>query len=202
MKIFCIGRNYTDHIHELKNEVPESMVIFMKPETSLHDISLPWSIPDFSNDIHFECEIVLKVSKKGTKIQLEQAEDYFDEISLGIDFTARDLQSRLKEKGLPWEKAKAFDGSALVGDFVSKKNYDLNNVNFKLLKNNMVVQNGYTSQMIHSFSSIVCELSKYFTLQHGDLIFTGTPAGVGAVKSEDLFIGELEGKEILNLKII
>ena len=202
MKIFCIGRNYVDHIHELKNEVPDSMVIFMKPDSSLHDINYSWVLPSFSNDIYYECEIVLKMSKKGKNIPVDKAEDYFEYISLGIDFTARDLQSKLKEKGLPWEKAKAFDSSALVGKFVSKNNYDLNNLKFELLQNKKAVQIGNSNQMIHSFSSIISEVSKYFTIEVGDYIFTGTPAGVGIVKSDDQYQAELEGIQLFDFSVL
>ena len=202
MKILCIGRNYVDHIHELKNELPDSMVIFLKPNTALHDNSKPWILPDFSNEIHYECEIVLKISKKGKNIRPENAENYFDEISLGIDFTARDIQAKLKEKGLPWEKAKAFDNSALVGRFVSKNNYDLTNLNFKLKKNNQLAQLGNTKHMIHSFPNIISELSKCFTLEPNDLIYTGTPAGVAAIQTGDIYIGELENSILFEFKVI
>ena len=202
MKIFCIGRNYVDHIHELKNEVPDSMVIFMKPDSSLHDMNYSWVLPSFSNNIHYECEIVLKMNKKGKYISIDKAEDYFEYISLGIDFTARDLQSKLKEKGLPWEKAKAFDSSALVGKFVSKNNYDLNNLKFELLQNKKAVQIGNSNQMIHSFSSIISELSRYFTMEVGDYIFTGTPAGVGLVMSGDQYQGELEGVQLFDFSVL
>lgn len=201
MKILCIGRNYVDHIHELKNEVPESMVIFMKPASSLHNIAKSWELPRFSQDVHYECEIVLKINKTGENIFQDEAETYFEEISLGIDFTARDLQAKLKEKGLPWEKAKAFDGAALVGNFISKNELDLNDLNFQLLKNKEIVQNGYTKQMIHSFSSMISELSRYFTLETGDLIFTGTPAGVGVVRSGDEFSGFIKDIQIFSFKV-
>jgi acylpyruvate hydrolase len=201
MKIFCIGRNYVDHIHELKNEVPESMVLFLKPETALHHHTIPWTLPDFSNELHYECEIVLKIDKKGKNILEAEAESFFKEISLGIDFTARDIQARLKEKGLPWEKAKAFDHSALVGDFIDKSSFNLTDLNFKLTKNNLLAQNGFTKKMIHPFSAIICELSRYFTLEFGDLIFTGTPAGVAAVKQGDHYQGYIEGVQVLEFKV-
>jgi 2-keto-4-pentenoate hydratase/2-oxohepta-3-ene-1,7-dioic acid hydratase in catechol pathway len=190
-----------DHIHELKNELPDSMVLFLKPHTALHDNTEPWILPNFSNDIHYECEVVLKINKKGRNISIEEAEDFFEEISLGIDFTARDIQSNLKAKGLPWEKAKAFDSSALVGNFVPKNNYNLSNLNFKLLKNSQIVQQGNSHKMIHSFSNIISELSKYFTLEPNDLIYTGTPAGVAAIQSGDNYKGELEGKTIFEFKV-
>jgi 2-keto-4-pentenoate hydratase/2-oxohepta-3-ene-1,7-dioic acid hydratase in catechol pathway len=201
MKILCIGRNYVDHIHELKNELPDSMVIFLKPHTALHDNARPWVLPPISSDVHYECEIVLKINKKGSNICIEEAENYYDEISLGIDFTARDIQAKLKEKGLPWEKAKAFDGAALVGNFVSKNDYNLTDLNFKLVKNDQIVQHGNTNQMIHSFSNIINELSRYFTLEPEDLIYTGTPAGVAAIQSGDCYKGELEGNTIFEFKV-
>ena len=201
MKILCIGRNYPDHIAELKNEVPEDMVIFMKPSTSLHFESDPWFIPEFSNDIHYECEIVLKICKNGKHIQSQFASNYFNEITLGIDFTARDLQSKLKAKGLPWERAKAFDHSAVVGRFVAKDSIDLSSIQFRLNKNGTDVQLGRSAEMIYRFEQIICEVSKYFTLQTGDLIYTGTPAGVAAVHSGDHFEGWLESESVFKLDI-
>lgn len=201
MKIICVGRNYVDHIHELKNEIPDAMVVFMKPESAMHPLGKDWDIPDFSEDVHYECELVLKINQEGKNIPLEKSNLYFDEISLGIDFTARDIQAKLKEKGLPWEKAKSFDGSALVGSFLSKNELNLNNLTFKLFKNNQIAQHGNTQQMIHSFSNIISELSHYFTLKPGDLIFTGTPAGVSSVKSGDTYIGEIGDKKIFEFKV-
>lgn len=201
MKIICIGRNYTDHIAELKNEVPEDMVIFMKPSTALHHTGDPWYIPEFSNEIHYECEIVLKICKNGKHIQSQFASSYFNEITLGIDFTARDLQSKLKAKGLPWERAKAFDHSAVVGRFIQKNTTDLLKIHFRLTKNGENVQIGNSSDMIYSFNHIICEISKYFTLQTGDLIFTGTPAGVAAVQARDHFEGWLESESVFKLDI-
>ncbi|MCG3166909.1 MAG: putative protein YcgM [Bacteroidia bacterium] len=194
MKILCIGRNYAAHIQELKNEVPAEPVFFLKPDTALLRNNEAFYIPDFSKDVHHEVEIVLKISKRGKHIAEKFAPDYFNEIGIGIDFTARDLQSKLKEKGLPWEKAKAFDGSAPVSNFVSKSEFaDLNNLNFSLKVNGTEVQKGNTSLMLHNFSKVISELSKYFTLNQGDLIFTGTPEGVAAVKAGDrlqAFIGD------------
>jgi len=201
MKILCIGRNYVDHIQELKNELPDSMVIFLKPHTALHDNAEPWFLPNFSQDVQYECEVVLKISKKGKNIKLEEAETYFDEISLGIDFTARDIQSELKAKGLPWEKAKAFDSAALIGNFVPKASYDLYNLNFQLLKNGEIAQSGHTNQMIHTFQNIITEVSKYFSLEIGDLIFTGTPAGVAAIQTGDHFIGKLESSKLFEFTV-
>ena len=201
MKIFCIGRNYVDHIQELNNELPEHMVMFMKPSTALHFNNDPWYIPTFSNDIHYECEIVLKICKNGKYIQPAFADSYFEEISLGIDFTARDIQTKQKEKGLPWEIAKAFDHSAVVGHFMSKSNFDMNQIHFEMLQNERVVQKGNSAMMIYSFQTIICELSKYFTLQKGDLIYTGTPAGVGRVASDDILKGILASQEVFSLQI-
>lgn len=202
MKIFCIGRNYVDHIHELKNEMPESMVIFMKPESALHNLSQPWVLPSFSSDVHYECELVLKINKCGKNIAIEEAKEYFEEIGLGIDFTARDIQADLKAKGLPWEKAKAFDGSALVGHFIPTAQFDVDDLNFYMTKNGTLVQHGNTKQMIHSFSSILAELSRYFSLESGDLIFTGTPAGVGSVHVGDTLVGSIEQEEIFRVSAI
>lgn len=201
MKIFCIGRNYSEHIHELGNEKPDDMVIFLKPHTAIHPLVDPWYIPEFSNEIHYECEIVLKISKNGKYIPHHLAENYYQEISLGIDFTARDIQNKLKSKGLPWERAKAFDRSAVVGRFFPKEHYDTSSLNFYLEKNKSVVQKGNSSQMIYSFSDIISEISKYFTLQTGDIVYTGTPAGVGAVAPSDLLEGYLEGESVFSLRI-
>ena len=201
MKIFCIGRNYSDHAKELNNEIPKEAVIFMKPETALFSEGTDFYIPEFSNDIHYEVELVLKINKMGKYIQPEFALDYFDEIALGIDFTARDLQQNLKEKGLPWEKAKAFDQSAYIGAFQSKKDFDLDNLNFSLQKNNTTVQEGNTQQMLFSITDILVQISQYFSVKKGDLIYTGTPAGVGKVSENDVLKGYLEGKENFSLKV-
>jgi len=194
MKIFCIGRNYVEHAKELNNPIPAEPVVFMKPATALLRENQPFYIPDFSNDVHFEVELVLRVSKNGKAISPEFASNYFDAIGLGIDFTARDLQSVCKAKGLPWEKAKAFDHSAVIGEFIPLENFDLSQgISFKLLKNGSVVQDGHSSDMLFDFESLIVHLSKYFTLQKGDLIYTGTPAGVGPVSIGDHlegFIGE------------
>lgn len=201
MKIICIGRNYVDHIRELNNELPSNMVIFMKPSTAIHKNGERWNIPSFSTDVHYECEIVLKISKNGRNITTNVANSYFEELSLGIDFTARDIQARQKEKGLPWEIAKAFDGSAIVGEFYPKIEFDLSEIKFQLTKNEEIVQNGNSYHMIFNFESMICEVSKYFSLEIGDLIYTGTPAGVGKVTSDDELKGILEGKEVFSLKI-
>ena len=202
MKILCIGRNYAAHIQELKNEVPAEPVFFLKPDTALLRNNEAFYIPDFSKDMHHEVEVVLKISKRGKHISEKFATDYFNEIGLGIDFTARDLQSKLKEKGLPWEKAKAFDGSAPVSNFVSKTEFaDLNNLDFSLKVNGIPVQKGNTSLMLHNFSKIISELSKYFTLNQGDLIFTGTPEGVAAVKAGDRLQAYIGDKKMLDFEV-
>ena len=201
MKIICVGRNYGEHAKELGNEIPEDPVIFMKPDTALLKKDSDFYIPEFSDDIHYELEVVLKISKGGKYIQKENASKHYDEIGLGIDFTARDLQSKLKGKGLPWELAKGFDGSAVVSDFVSKDSYDLENLNFSLIKNNEKVQDGNTSEMIFSPEDIIAFASQYFTLRVGDLIFTGTPKGVGKVSENDLLEAYLEDQKLFALKI-
>ncbi len=201
MKIICIGRNYSEHAKELGNEVPEDPVIFMKPDTAILKKGSDFYIPEFSDDIHYEIEVVLKISKGGKYIQKESASKHYEEIGLGIDFTARDLQSKLKGKGLPWELAKGFDGSAVVSDFVSKDNYELQNLNFSLTKNNEKVQDGNTKDMIFGFDDIIAFASQYFTLRVGDLIFTGTPKGVGKVFENDFLEAYLEDQKLFGLKI-
>lgn len=201
MKIICIGRNYGEHAKELGNEIPEDPVIFMKPDTAILKKGSDFYIPEFSDDVHYELEVVLKISKGGKYIQKENAGKHFDEIGLGIDFTARDLQSKLKGKGLPWELAKGFDGSAVVSDFVSKENYDLQNLNFSLTKNNEKVQEGNTNEMIFSFDDIIAFASQYFTLRVGDLIFTGTPKGVGKVSENDILDAFLKQEKMFSVKI-
>lgn len=201
MKIICIGRNYSEHAKELGNEIPENPVIFMKPDTAILKKGSDFYIPEFSDDIHYELEVVLKISKGGKYIQKENAGKHFDEIGLGIDFTARDLQTKLKEKGLPWELAKGFDGSAVVSDFVTKNDYDLQNLNFSLIKNNEKVQNGNTKNMMFGFDEIIAFVSQYFTLRVGDLIFTGTPEGVGKVSENDLLEAFLENEKLFSLRI-
>ncbi|SEG59895.1 2-keto-4-pentenoate hydratase/2-oxohepta-3-ene-1,7-dioic acid hydratase (catechol pathway) [Halpernia humi] len=200
MKILCIGRNYVEHAKELGNEVPTEPVIFMKPDSAILK-GTDFYIPEFSEDIHYELEVVLKISKVGKYISEQNAGQYFDEIGLGIDFTARDLQSKLKEKGLPWELAKAFDGSAVVSDFYQKENFDLKKLNFSLFKNKKEVQNGNTSLMIFSPEKIIAFVSKYFTLKKGDLIFTGTPKGVGKVAEKDVLEGFLEDEKVFDIRI-
>jgi 2-keto-4-pentenoate hydratase/2-oxohepta-3-ene-1,7-dioic acid hydratase in catechol pathway len=201
MKIICIGRNYVDHAKELNNPIPKSPLIFMKPATALLTDSNPFYHPAFSQNIHYELEVVLKISKNGKAIQEHFPETYYQQIGLGIDFTARDLQDDLKDKGQPWELAKAFDQSACIGDFVDKSSLDINNVKFKLTKNGHIVQDGNTSDLIFNFNYLISYISQYFTLQVGDLIFTGTPAGVGKVEIGDSFDGFMEGKQLIKCTI-
>lgn len=201
MKIICIARNYVEHAKELNNEIPENPVFFLKPDTALLQKNRDFYIPEFTQDLHYEVEIVLKISKAGKYIQTEFAQNYFQEISLGIDFTARDLQNQLKKKGHPWEIAKAFDNSAVIGDFFDKNEFDLNNLNFRLDKNEETVQHGNTQQMIHDFSKIIAEASKYFTLKTGDLIMTGTPAGVGKVNIDDCLKGWIENRLAFDISV-
>jgi acylpyruvate hydrolase len=202
MKILCIGRNYADHISELNNERPSEPVIFMKPDTAILKDNEPFYHPDFSNDIHHEVEIVLKINKVGKNIEAKFAHKYYDEIGIGIDFTARDLQSKLKGKGLPWEKAKAFNGSAPISGFVSKSKFsDLQNLNFHLDVNGETRQKGNTQMMLWNFDEIIAEISKYFTLKTGDLIFSGTPAGVGKIVVGDKLTAYIEGDEMLSFEV-
>ena len=203
MKIICIGRNYAEHVKELNNNRPDSPVIFLKPDTSIILKNQPFFIPDFSNEINYEVEIILKICKLGKHIENKYAHKYFNQIGLGIDFTARDTQNELKSNGLPWEKAKAFDGSALVGSWADKTKFqDLRNLNFSLFKNGKSVQIGNTSQMMWNFDELISEISKYFTLKIGDIIFTGTPSGVGKVNKGDNLEGFIEGKSsfVINVK--
>lgn len=201
MKIICIGRNYAEHAKELGNEIPENPVIFMKPDTAVLKKGCDFYLPEFSNDVHYELEVVVKISKGGKYIQEENASKHYDEIALGIDFTARDLQSQLKGKGLPWELAKGFDGSAVVSDFYSKENFDLKNLKFQLKKNKEMVQDGNTNLMLFSPDQIIAFVSQYFTLRVGDLIYTGTPKGVGKVEENDELELFLEGEKVLSLRI-
>ena len=201
MKIICIGRNYAEHAKELGNEIPESPVIFIKPDTAVLKKGSDFYIPEFSEDVHYEVEVVLKISKGGKYISEENAGKYYDEIGLGIDFTARDLQSKLKEKGLPWELAKGFDGSAVVSDFHKKENFDLKNLQFSLIKNKEKVQDGNTSMMIFSPEKIIAFVSQFFTLRVGDLIFTGTPKGVGKVSENDILDGFIEEQKVFSIRI-
>ncbi|MES2543828.1 MAG: fumarylacetoacetate hydrolase family protein [Bacteroidota bacterium] len=202
MKIICIGRNYTKHIEELKNERPLEPVVFMKPDSAILLKQYPFVIPEFSNDIHYELEIIVKINKVGKYIDAKFSHKYYDEISVGIDFTARDLQQKLKDKGLPWEKAKAFDGSAVVGEFISKNDFkSMENLNFEMTKNGQVVQKGNTSHMLWKINELVAYVSQFFTLKIGDIIFTGTPEGVGKVAPEDILEGSLEGNKLFRIQV-
>ena len=202
MKIICIGRNYTDHIEELKNERPSEPVIFIKPDSAVLPKEQDFYIPEFSSDIHYEVEVLVKIKKVGKHIDEKFTNTYYDEVGLGIDFTARDLQATLKEKGLPWEKAKGFDGAAVVGSWLQKSKFnDLNDLNFKLLKNNEVVQSANTNLMLWKIDEIIAYVSTFFMLKKGDVIFTGTPAGVGKVSANDYLTGSLENEELFTVKI-
>jgi 2-keto-4-pentenoate hydratase/2-oxohepta-3-ene-1,7-dioic acid hydratase in catechol pathway len=202
MKLICIGRNYTKHIEELENEKPTDPVVFLKPDTAILLKKQPFFIPDFSHDVHHEVEVLVKINRVGKYIDKKFAPKYYSEIGLGIDFTARDLQAKLKEKGLPWEKAKAFDGAAVVGKWVSKDQFaDVNNLNFSLYKNDEVAQQGNTNHMLWKIDELIEYVSKYFTLKIGDIIFTGTPAGVGRVVANDKLKGFLENKEMFSITI-
>ncbi|MEO7978830.1 fumarylacetoacetate hydrolase family protein [Flavobacterium sp.] len=202
MKIICIGRNYTNHIEELKNERPTEPVVFMKPDSAVLLKQHPFVIPEFSEDIHHELEVIIKINKVGKYIETKFAHKYYDEISVGIDFTARDLQTKLKEKGLPWEKAKAFDGSAVIGDFVEKTLFhSMENLTFEMTSNGQTVQKGNTGFMLWNIDELVSFVSQYFTLKIGDIIFTGTPAGVAAVKPNDVLEGFLEDKKLFRIQV-
>lgn len=202
MKIICIGRNYAAHAKELQHELPEAPVFFLKPETALVSSNRPFFIPDFSRELHYELELVLKICKVGKYISPRFAHTYWDEVGLGIDFTARDLQRQQSEKGLPWEMAKAFDNSAPVSRFFPKSLYDFaKGVEFRLDLNGNTVQQGNSQDMIFSPEKIISYVSRFFTLKHGDLIFTGTPAGVGPVKIGDMLEAYLEGERVMWCRI-
>ena len=201
MKIFCIGRNYVAHIEELNNERPEEPVIFTKPETALLQKNRPFYYPSFTKDIHYEVEIVLKICKNGKNIDQKFANTYYDEIGIGIDFTARDLQQKAKEKGLPWAIAKGFNDAAPISAFVSKENYDLSDLNFSLKVDGEVKQEGNTKLMLFSFDYIVNYLSKFFLLKKGDIIFTGTPSGVGPIKIGNRLETYIEDKKLMHVEI-
>ena len=202
MKIICIGRNYVNHIEELKNERPSEPVIFMKPDSAILLRQHPFVIPEFSQDIHHEIEVIVRINKIGKYIEHKFAHKYYDEISVGIDFTARDVQDQLKAKGLPWEKAKSFDGSAVIGDFLPKNQFiSLENITFELTNNNKTVQKSNTSNMLWKIDELISFISQYFTLKIGDIIFTGTPEGVAAVKPDDVLEGFLEGNKLFRIQI-
>jgi 2-keto-4-pentenoate hydratase/2-oxohepta-3-ene-1,7-dioic acid hydratase in catechol pathway len=202
LKIICVGRNYAAHIAELENERPEHPVLFIKPDTSLLQKKQPFFIPHFTDDIHYEVELVVRIDRIGKHIEPQFAPKYYSHIGLGIDFTARNVQQELKAKGLPWEKAKAFDGSALVGDWVPKTALpNLDSIAFSLEKNGEIVQRGNSAQMLWKIDDLISYCSTFFTLKIGDILFTGTPAGVGAVAEGDLLTGFLESKEAFSVKI-
>ena len=202
MKIICIGRNYTNHIKELGNQNSSEPIFFLKPDTAIQPKGHPFFIPEFSNNIHYEVELVLKINKTGKNIQEKFASNYFTEIGLGIDFTARDIQDKCKEKGLPWEKAKGFDGSAQISeDFIDKSDLELNNICFKLVRNSRIVQKGNSKEMLFTFDKIVSYVSKFYTLKIGDLIYTGTPEGVGKIEVGDNLKGYIGNKEMFNIRI-
>ena len=201
MKLICIGRNYTEHIKELQNEKPTDPVVFLKPDTALLREG-DFYYPKFTSDLHFECELVVRIEKVGKHIAAEFAHKYYTHFTLGIDFTARDLQQELKEKGLPWEKSKAFDGSSVIGKWVSKSNYNnVNKISFSLLKNNQIVQSSTTEDMLWGIDEIIAYVSQYFTLKIGDIIFTGTPSGVGKVQSNDFLKGYIGEEEFFSIKV-
>ena len=202
MKLICIGRNYTAHIEELENERPKDPVIFMKPDSAILPKEQDFYIPEFTHSLQYEVEVLVKIHKVGKHIAPAFAHKYYDEISLGIDFTARDVQDELKKKGLPWEKAKAFDGSAVIGKWVSKGNYEsIDRLTFSLQKNQEVVQQASTELMLWKVDELIAYVSSFFTLKKGDIIFTGTPAGVGTVASGDILEGFIECESFFDLKI-
>jgi 2-keto-4-pentenoate hydratase/2-oxohepta-3-ene-1,7-dioic acid hydratase in catechol pathway len=197
MKIICIGRNYVDHAKELNNPIPSSPLVFMKPATALVKGHRPFYHPEWTDEIHYECEVVLRISKPGKSIPLNQALEYVDKFTLGLDYTARDIQTQCKSKGHPWEIAKAFDYSAPIGEFQDFELWKDKSIEFRLEKNGVTVQNGNTKDLIFSFEFLIFYVSKYFTLKPGDLIFTGTPAGVGQIEKGDIFEGFLKDQKIL-----
>ena len=202
MKLICIGRNYAQHISELRNEKPTEPVVFLKPDTAILLKKQPFFIPDFSNEVHHEVEVLVKINRVGKHIDSKFAHKYYDQIGLGIDFTARDLQQKLKEKGLPWEKAKAFDGSAVIGKWVSKINFDnLDNLPFSLQKNSKIVQSSTTQDMLWSIDEIIAYVSQFFTLKIGDIIFTGTPSGVSPVQPNDTLKGYIGEEQFFSIKV-
>ena len=202
MKIICIGRNYKKHAVELNNEIPKDPIFFLKPDSSILPRKNNFYIPDFTNNVHYEVELVLKICKLGKNIPLKFAKTYYNKIGLGIDFTARDIQENCKKNGLPWEIAKAFDNSTVLSqDFLEIKELDLKNINFSLLKNDIEVQKGNSSDMIFSFNEIISYISNFMTLKIGDLIFTGTPSGVGKVEIDDVLIGNIADKQMFKIKV-
>ncbi|MDA0939422.1 MAG: fumarylacetoacetate hydrolase family protein [Bacteroidetes bacterium] len=203
MKIICIGRNYADHAKELGNQVPSEPVVFLKPQSAILSHKHPFYIPEWTQDVHHEVELVVKLDRLGKTISEAHAPRYYSEVALGIDFTARDIQSKLKAKGHPWERAKAFDGSAVIGQFMSLESLGkpVQDLRFSLKNHDDVVQKGHTADMLFSVDRLIAEVSKFMTLKVGDLIFTGTPAGVGRIKSGDRLVGNLEGHDLFAVNI-
>lgn len=202
MKIICIGLNYKSHIQELKCETPEQPLFFLKPETSMILRNRPFFLPDFSNDIHYEVELLVKINKVGKFIQKRFAHTYYDEIGLGIDFTARDIQQEAMAKGLPWELSKAFDGSAIIGNFLPKSQFaNLQNINFHLQKNEQIVQKGNSADMLFEIDDIIAYVSQFITLKIGDIIFTGTPVGVGRIEINDRLQGFIEEQKMFDFRV-
>ncbi len=201
MKIICIGQNYLKHIEELNSSRSKSPVIFLKPDSSIIQKNQPFFIPEFSNEIHYEIEIILKFNRLGKHIESKFSNKYFNQISLGIDFTARDFQNKFKERGLPWDISKGFDNSALIGDWKSIKTYDLDNINFRLEKNGKIVQQSNSKNMIWKIDELIAYASKYFTIKIGDIMFTGTPEGVGVVSEDDVLEGFLGDEKVFSVKI-
>lgn len=201
MKIICVGKNYLKHIDELNSSKEDEPVIFLKPDTSIIQKNQPFFIPEFSNEIHYEIEIILKFNRLGKHIESKFSNKYFNQISLGVDFTARDFQNKFKERGLPWDISKGFDNSALIGDWKSIKSYDLNNINFRLEKNGKIVQQSNSKNMIWKIDELIAYASKYFTIKIGDIMFTGTPEGVGVVSEDDLLEGFLGNEKVFSVKI-
>ena len=203
MKIICIGRNYADHARELGNQVPAEPVVFLKPQSAILSHKHPFYIPEWTQDVHHEIELVVKINRLGKTISESHASRYYDEVGLGIDFTARDIQTQLKAKGHPWERAKAFDGSAVVGQFMKLTDLgkEVQDLQFQLTNRGQVVQEGQTKDMLFSVDRLISEVSKFMTLKVGDLLFTGTPAGVAAVRPQDRLVGTLEGNDLLAVNI-
>ena len=201
MKIICVGKNYLKHIDELNSSKEDEPVIFLKPDTSIIQKNQPFFIPEFSNEIHYEIEIILKFNRLGKHIESKFSKKYFNQISLGIDFTARDFQNKFKERGLPWDISKGFDNSALIGDWKSIKTYDLDNINFRLEKNGKIVQQSNSKNMIWKIDELIAYASKYFTIKIGDIMFTGTPEGVGVVSEDDVLEWFLGDEKVFSVKI-
>ena len=202
MKIICIGRNYFEHAKELGNEIPKEPIFFLKPDTAISPKGHPFFIPDFSNNVQYEVELVIRIKRLGKHIEEKFAHKYYDQIGLGIDFTARDIQQEVKEKGLPWEKAKGFDGSAVISrKYLDKKELELANLNFSLKKNGEIVQSGNSQQMLFKIDQIIAYISQFYTLKIGDLIYTGTPEGVGQVNPGDVLEGFIEEQKMFEVKV-